>query len=134
MAANSRPRATKQRRFVFEAIKKAHRHPTADWVFDQVRIDMPKISLGTVYRNLNVLKNEGQLREILGTDRRARYEARMDPHGHFICLVCSEVRDVEDVPAIEWEPLRDLVGCEVMEQRVEFRGLCPACRRKEQQA
>lgn len=134
MAASTRPRETRQRRIVYEAIKQTRHHPTADWIFDRVRTEMPKISLGTVYRNLNVLKSEGMLRELVGTDRRARYEARMEPHAHFMCTVCSEVRDVEDVPSLAWETLRDLVGCEVAEQRVEFRGTCPACQRRAMKA
>jgi Fe2+ or Zn2+ uptake regulation protein len=130
MAGSGRTRETRQRRTVYDAIKESHLHPTADWIFDQVRSEMPKISLGTVYRNLTVLKNEGLIREILGSDRRARYESRMEPHAHFICSGCSDVTDVEDVPPIEWQTLRDLVGTEVREQRVEFLGLCPACSRR----
>jgi Fe2+ or Zn2+ uptake regulation protein len=130
MPHRARTRETKQRRVVYQAIKNTRSHPTADWIFEQVRSDMPKISLGTVYRNLAVLKNEGLVREVLGTDRRARYEANTTPHAHFACSACGEIRDVEGLPEIDWKPLKDLVGCEVTEQRLEFVGLCPACARR----
>ena len=72
MKERSRTRETKQRRVVYETIKNTHAHPTADWIFEKVRRQLPKVSLGTVYRNLGVLKEEGLVREIYGNDRRAR--------------------------------------------------------------
>ena len=75
MADRTRTRETRQRRVVYDTIKKTHSHPTADWIFEQVRSDVPKISLGTVYRNLSVLKDEGVIREIYGTDKRAHFDA-----------------------------------------------------------
>lgn len=128
MQAPARTRETRQRRVVYETIRTTKSHPTADWIFDHVRTTMPKISLGTVYRNLAVLKNEGLVREIYGGDRRARYEANLEPHAHFICSGCGEIRDIEGMPAIPWQTMKDLVGCDVSEQRVEFLGRCAACR------
>jgi Fe2+ or Zn2+ uptake regulation protein len=130
MPHRSRTRETKQRRVVYQTIKSTRTHPTADWIFEQVRSTMPKISLGTVYRNLSVLKSEGLVREVMGTDRRARYEANTAPHAHFVCSACGEIRDVEGLSLVDWRPLKDLVGCEVTEQRLEFVGLCPACARR----
>ena len=132
MTQRPRTRETQQRRVVYEAVKTTRIHPTADWIFEQVRTTMPKISLGTVYRNLTVLKQEGMVREIFGTDRRARYEANTVPHAHFICTECAEIRDVDGMPEISWRTLKDLVGCEVLEQRMEFIGVCAACQRKGQ--
>ena len=66
MAERTRTRETRQRRVVYDTIKGTHSHPTADWIFEQVRTEVPKISLGTVYRNLSVLKEEGVIREIYG--------------------------------------------------------------------
>ncbi len=132
MAQQTRTRETQQRRVVYETLRNTKKHPTADWLFERVRATMPKISLGTVYRNLNVLKQEGLIRELYGTDRRARYDADLSPHAHFICTSCNEIRDVETVPDQDWRALKELVGCEVTSQRVEFMGLCPACLRKRQ--
>lgn len=124
----ARTRETRQRRVVYETIRGTKTHPTADWIFDTVRETLPKISLGTVYRNLAVLKSEGLVRELYGADRKARYDAHLEPHGHFICTGCGEIRDVEGISELAWQTLKDLVGCDVADQRVEFVGLCPACR------
>jgi Fe2+ or Zn2+ uptake regulation protein len=113
---------------VYDAIKQTKSHPTADWIFEQVRTDVPKISLGTVYRNLSVLKSEGLIREIFGTDRRAHYEADLSPHAHFICRDCGQIWDVSGVPEVDWRTLKELVGCEVTEQNIDFQGSCAACR------
>ena len=125
----SRPhtRETKQRRIIFETIKSTLSHPTADWIFEQVRGAMPKISLATVYRNLSVLKEEGMVREIYGNDRRAHYDGDTSRHAHFICEECSRIIDVRGVKEVDWRTLKDLVGCEVTGQAVEFNGLCAAC-------
>jgi Fur family peroxide stress response transcriptional regulator len=128
-----RSRQTRQRRIVFDAVKQCKSHPTADWVFDRVRATMPNISLGTVYRNLSVLKDEGLLREIPGNDRRAHYDSNVDPHAHFICSSCGEIRDIKVKPTGQWRTHKELVGCEVTEQRIEFIGLCASCLRKPQQ-
>lgn len=129
---NKRPRTreTRQRRIVYETIRNAPTHPTADWIFEQVRSSMPKISLGTVYRNLSVLKGEGLVREVYGNDRRAHYETTTSPHAHFICSTCGRIWDVEAMPEIDWRPLKELVGCQVATQRTEFVGSCASCLRK----
>jgi Fe2+ or Zn2+ uptake regulation protein len=130
MAQQARVRDTRQRRVVYEAIRGARSHPTADWIFEQVRCALPKISLGTVYRNLAVLKREGLVREVMAMDRRARYEANICPHAHFVCTACGEVRDVMGISEVDWRTQKDLVGCDVTGQRVELFGLCPACQRR----
>jgi Fe2+ or Zn2+ uptake regulation protein len=91
---------------------------------------MPRISLGTVYRNLAILKREGLIRELIGNDRCARYEVNGRPHAHFVCTSCGQIRDVEGIEEPDWRTLKDLVGCDVTEHLAEFRGLCPACRHK----
>ncbi len=87
MSKRPRTRETKQRRVVYETVKNTYSHPTADWIFEQVRDELPKVSLGTIYRNLGVLKEEGLVREIYGNDRRAHYDADISPHAHFMCYV-----------------------------------------------
>lgn len=130
MSKRPRTRETKQRRIVFETIKNTYSHPTADWIFEQVRDTLPKVSLGTVYRNLGVLKDEGLVREIYGSDRRAHYDADTSPHAHFICSSCDQIIDVRGVKSIDWQTLKDLVGCDVTEQNVIFSGRCAHCRQQ----
>jgi len=130
MKQPTRTRETKQRRVVYETIKNTYSHPTADWIFEKVRHRLPKVSLGTVYRNLGVLKEEGLVREIYGNDRRAHFDADTSPHAHFICHVCDQIIDVRDAKKIDYRPLKDLVGCEVLEQQIVFSGRCAGCRRQ----
>jgi Fur family peroxide stress response transcriptional regulator len=130
MAHRSRTRDTKQRRVVYETVKGTLSHPTADWIFDHVRMTMPKISLGTVYRNLAVLKDEGVIREIYGSDRRSHYDAQTESHAHFICSECGAIADVHGVQEYDWRALKELVGCDVTEQRIEFAGTCAPCRHR----
>ena len=127
MKTRPRTRETKQRRVVYETVKNTHSHPTADWIFEKVRRQMPKVSLGTVYRNLGVLKDEGLVKEIYGNDRRAHYDADTSKHAHFICSGCDEIIDVRGVQNIDWRTMKDLVGCEVEDQTVVFSGRCPGC-------
>lgn len=131
MKNRPRTRETKQRRVVYETIKNTYSHPTADWIFEQVRGTLPKVSLGTVYRNLGVLKDEGMVREIFGNDRRAHYDADTSRHAHFICDYCDQIIDVRGVSNIDWRTLKDLVGCEVNDQNVVFTGRCANCLQQE---
>ena len=131
MKQRPRIRETKQRRVVYNTIKNTYSHPTADWIFEQVRHTLPKVSLGTVYRNLGVLKEEGLVHEIFGNDRRAHFDADISPHAHFICESCNQIIDVRGVKNIDWKTLKDLVGCEVSQQQVVFTGRCAGCLQQE---
>lgn len=130
MKQRTRTRETRQRKVVYETIKNTQSHPTADWIFERVRNTVPKISLGTVYRNLSVLKEEGLINEIYGNDRRAHYDATVTPHAHFICSDCGSILDVHSKIDLDWRSLKELVGCEVAAQRVEFLGVCAACQHR----
>ncbi len=87
-------RLTPQLAAVYRAVDAARDHPTAHAVFARVRDDLPRVSLGTVYRNLEKLARQGRLR-VLRLDSGARhYDAVCDPHDHFICEDCGVVVDV----------------------------------------
>ncbi len=131
MERKVRSRETRQRRVVLETVRGTRGHPTAEWIFDRVRQQLPNVSLGTVYRNLNVLKEEGIVMEIRSAGRSTRWDADLSPHGHFVCTACGDIRDVTGLRPHDWQSLKDLVGCEVTTQRTEFYGLCPPCLRRE---
>lgn len=106
-------------------------HPTADMVYTNIRKEFPNISLGTVYRNLSLLVELGEIRKVT-TDGADRFDARVAPHSHFICRRCGSVIDVmipleDPSPAVDasWE-----FG-QVDECRMEFYGTCNQCRNKE---
>jgi Fur family transcriptional regulator, peroxide stress response regulator len=102
-------------------------HPTADWVYEQARREMPRISLGTVYRNLKQLTAEGLLLEINTTRGGSlRYDANLSKHSHLRCTRCNRL---EDVPQreIDFVPRSRLRRYRILEFRIEFLGICPAC-------
>ena len=122
-------RMTRQRRVILEELKKVCTHPTADVVYQIVRRRLPEISLGTVYRNLEILSENGMIRKLeLGGTRR-RYDGNTEMHHHIRCVRCGKV---EDLPTgfspIAKGALCENCGYEILDYRLELVGLCPKCR------
>ena len=126
-----RTRRTRQFSLVYETLKASTAHPTAEKIFSEVRKSLPKISLGTVYRNLGVLKERGLIIEIPGPDHTMHYDANLTPHAHFICENCAAIIDVWDCrrPSCRDRDVQ-LEGAEIHSWSIEFKGLCPNCSRK----
>ena len=129
MSTKKRFRMTRQRKIILEELRNLHSHPTADEVYDTVRKRMPRISLGTVYRNLEILSRWGLARRLDLAGNRRRFDGSTEDHYHVRCVRCG---GVEDVPL---EPLRDLeesarrnTDFEIIGHRLNFLGLCPGCR------
>lgn len=127
MRKSENTRETRHRKMVYETVRRSKNHPTADMIFEQVRDTLPTVSLGTVYRNLSILKNQGLVVELRGADRKAHFEADLIPHAHFTCTRCGSISDIEDCPTPEWERHPCLAGYSVEEHSLEFRGICPEC-------
>ncbi|WP_457642127.1 Fur family transcriptional regulator [Persephonella sp.] len=87
-------RNTYQRKIILDILRSTDIHPTADWVYEQARKKIPNISLGTVYRNLKILKETGQILEI-NDGKQSRFDGRIDEHYHFKCVSCERIYDVE---------------------------------------
>lgn len=94
-APSARQRSTRQLDAIYRVLCASDAHPTAEQVFRAVRARMPAVSRGTVYRNLAKLVAGGRVRIVHVHDRCARYDARLDPHDHFLCLGCTMLLDVE---------------------------------------
>ncbi len=120
-------RNTYQRQIIYEILKNTDIHPTADWIYSEVRKIIPNISLGTVYRNLKVLKEEGAIIEI--TDgKQSRFDARVDKHFHFKCNSCGSIYDIEssEVSDLEMSDL-EKKGFNVDSMEITLYGECPNC-------
>jgi Fe2+ or Zn2+ uptake regulation protein len=118
---------SKQKTLIYEIVASTMSHPSADWVYEQARRKMPRISLGTVYRNLKQLTAAGLLLEINTTHGGAsRYDANMSKHSHLRCTMCNRL---EDIPhkEIEFVPKSRIRQYRVLEFQIEFLGICPAC-------
>lgn len=133
-AARRAQRKTRQRQLILEVLRSTDSHPTADWIYEQARKKMPKISLGTVYRNLNLLRDLGEIIELNFGSTFSRFDGNPLPHYHFTCLKCGRVYDVDEPlhPELE-ERVERSMGCEVTNHRLEFYGTCRECLRREKQ-
>ncbi|HTO87679.1 MAG TPA: transcriptional repressor [Thermoanaerobaculia bacterium] len=123
-------RQTRQRRLVYETVAETVTHPTAEWVFERVRRRMPRVSLGTVYRNLQLLVAEGLLRSWM-RGRTTRYDADLSAHDHFSCRECGLLLDLERAPRTFSEERRLRArGHEIEDRVLEFVGICRDCRHR----
>ena len=124
-------RMTRQRRAILEALTRVRTHPTADEVYRMVRRRLPRISLGTVYRNLELLSERGLIGKLEAGGSRRRFDADVREHYHVRCLGCGRVADVSASPAISsTRTVRGESGYEIVGHRLEWVGLCPRCTRK----
>ncbi|MBW1812693.1 MAG: transcriptional repressor [Deltaproteobacteria bacterium] len=121
-------RLTTQRQIILEELAELKTNPTASEVFDMVRKRLPRIGLGTVYRNLELMAENDMIRKIEVGGTQNRYDAITKPHYHIRCSRCGKVDD------IDVEINDDLVkgaakSClyQIQGHRIEFSGVCPDC-------
>ncbi len=122
-------RMTRQRSVILDTLLSMRCHPTADELYAVVRRQLPSVSLGTIYRNLDVLARSGQVRKLESGGTQARFDAELEPHHHVRCGACGRVDDV----AITHEtrvtrPEQSRHGFSITGYRIEYEGLCPDCR------
>lgn len=92
-----------QRELVLNIVKGRYDHPTADVVYIAAREQDSTISLGTVYRNLKVLEQRGQIISIETTDTKLHYDGNIDAHFHFVCNDCGQIYDIQEIyPSIKF--------------------------------
>ncbi|MBE9501051.1 MAG: transcriptional repressor [Dehalococcoidia bacterium] len=121
-------RKSKQKEAILRVLKSTTSHPTADWVYEQVRKEIPNISLGTVYRNLKLLKQEGEILELDLASTQSRFDGNQQSHYHFRCEQCGRIFDVDEPVDKEIdERVAQKTGFKVSHHRLEFRGLCKDC-------
>lgn len=126
-------RMTKQRRLILEELRRHNIHPTADVLYEQVRKKMPRISLGTVYRNLEILTALGEIQTLELSGSQKRYDGNPSKHYHIRCLHCGRVDDAPIAPLNRLEDeLYDATVYTIMGHRLEFVGLCPKCSQDEE--
>ncbi len=125
-------RNTKQRETILGVLRGTTSHPTADWIYDEVRKLIPNIGKGTVYRNLKILREMGEISELNLSGTVSRYESRKENHYHFRCERCGGVFDLDEPVNNELdERVAKRTGFKVSYHQLEFRGLCNDCRHKQ---
>ena len=123
-------RKSKQKEAILRIVKGTTSHPTASWVYDQVRREIPNISLGTVYRDLKLLVEERQILDISLDGTLNRFDGNTQYHQHLICEQCGRVFDVMIKESAERAMVRSVAqgtGFKVAQHRHEFYGLCQDC-------
>jgi Fur family ferric uptake transcriptional regulator len=121
-------RLTNQRKMIMEQLQSVTSHPTADEIYGMVREKMPRISLGTVYRNLEVLSSLGLVRKLENAAGQKRFDGDMTPHHHIRCEVCGKVGDIFDAPDISGIEQGLGTDFHITGFTLEFSGICPECR------
>lgn len=116
-------RYSRQREEILKIVMGTKTHPTADWVYEEARRSIPNISLGTVYRNLNLLADEGVIMRIVLDDGKVRFDGNSDDHHHFICNDSGKVYDIESSFSQELiDKLYQQTGMKATGCKVEFYG------------
>ena len=123
---------TRQRQTILKELKNVVTHPSADAVYEMVRKELPRISMGTVYRNLEQMAKDGLILKLDGGGQK-RYDGNPAPHYHFRCQCCD---DMTDLPMKPLDDIRKIIqslnGFEVKTYELNFTGVCPQCKQAQQ--
>ena len=121
-------RLTNQRQVILEELRKVTTHPTASELYDMVRQRLPRIGLGTVYRNLELLSERGIIKKLETGGEQKRFDGNPGPHYHIRCNICGRVDDMhidrlEDLDA----KAADCCNYTILGHHIEFSGICASC-------
>lgn len=124
----SKMRMTRQRRIILDELRRTKSHPTASDIYQKVRRKLPHISLGTVYRNLNVLEESGEIIKLTNCGDQTRFDGDVSNHFHLRCMGCGSVIDIEkkhfdDIDHYITSEKRVEIQC----YHLEFIGFCHDC-------
>lgn len=128
----TRRKNSKKRQAVLEALCATKEHPTAEMLYQQLKPSYPELSLGTVYRNLSVLTEEGLAVSVVRVAGQERYDATTSPHAHFVCRLCRRVMDLELPEGLEEMYDRLEREYDFMAERcsLSVTGICGCCRKQ----
>lgn len=125
-------RSTIQRSLVLAAVNEVHGHATADEVYHRIILKYPTVSRGTVYRNLNLLADMGEIRRVEVPGGAEHFEHKSPPHYHVRCVQCGRIFDVDMPFMTDLEKhIRDTRGFQFLSHDIVFKGICPECREKD---
>ena len=120
-------RMTRQKQVVYSILCSTDSHPTAEWIYEEAKKQVPDISLGTIYRNLQLMLGEGKARELNFGKGQSRFDGNPEPHYHFVCEKCQRVLDFEPSgKTVDEEVFLSAPGV-VKSHRMECYGICKDC-------
>ena len=119
----------RKRNAILACLRGTDIHPSADWVHSQIRTEFPDISLGTVYRNLALFKQQGTIASLGTVNGVERFDGNTDPHVHFICTRCDSVTDLPqmEIPGALCSQAAAQTGGQVDVCHLSFTGVCNRC-------
>ena len=121
-------RLTTQRQVILEELGKVTSHPTANEVYDMVRKRLPRIGLGTVYRNLELMAESGLILKLEVGGTQKRFDATTDLHYHIRCSTCGKVDDINLPVQPEINKMAaSATDYQILSHHVEFSGICSTC-------
>ncbi len=127
-------RMTNQREIILRELKKSRRHLSADELYDKVKKFMPRISLATVYRNLEILSEAGLIGKLEISGRQKRFDYDATDHDHIYCAACHRVDNLNiERQGLHTKEIKAVKGYSITGYRLEIVGVCPACQKKEKQ-
>lgn len=125
-------RFSRQRQMVLDVVKNRTKHPTADRVYEILKKDHPEISLGTVYRNLNLLAEMGEISRVESSSVKDHFDGNQHPHAHFVCRRCGGVFDLDLDISMLLQSTKGVDGSFLVEDcKVIVQGICEDCLKKE---
>lgn len=121
---------SKPREVILQVLKGTASHPTAEWVYNETKKRLPKLSLATVYRNLRLMVERGEVLELdMGTSF-SRYDGSLHEHSHFLCVACGSVLDMDFIiPKDLCEKAASGTGMAITGHQLSFSGFCEQCRK-----
>lgn len=119
----------RKRNAILDTLRRSRRHPSAEAIYEELRQQMPDISMATVYRNLSLFKNQGLIQSLGTVNGVERFDGDLSPHVHFVCTCCGDVQDLHQmqVPEELCAAAAKELGARVDHCHLTFHGLCGMC-------
>ncbi|KKQ80208.1 MAG: Ferric uptake regulator, Fur family [Parcubacteria group bacterium GW2011_GWC2_38_7] len=123
-------RNTNQRQLIFEYLQRTLTHPTAEQIFQNMRKELPRISFGTVYRNLDILEKQGLISTVIYSKEHVRYHVGPMNHSHFVCNSCDKVENIITDDLFDMNnQISRRHNVLVQKYNLVFYGLCTNCKK-----
>jgi Fur family transcriptional regulator, peroxide stress response regulator len=119
---------SRQRERILGILRGTNTHPTASWVYDELKKEFNNLSMGTVYRNINILIDQNLVQKIESGSSFDRFDANVELHYHFVCKECGAI---DDLPIAAFDDLNEKINqmteYQAENHRLDFHGVCPGC-------
>ena len=122
-------RNSKKRQAIYDALRASREHPSAEQLYTMLKPDYPDLSLGTIYRNLGILMEDGLVVGVGQVGGEERFDAYTDAHAHFICSKCGAVMDLEisEDAVPDYAAVEESTGSRIVSHSLTYTGICKNC-------